>query len=316
MAKMQAPHFPIEKEPKIPTMDRPLIIESAFPGWMSPKVNPYIPLKPEDIAREIVDSINAGASVIHVHARDPIDGSLLADPHQLKKSLDPVFEKCPDVVTWNHSWAGEPNKPIDYVVHTEEMLGFPGGMKYIQGSVVLITGNPPEANMTMAGATESIKAGVPYLESKGIKPIFQIYDTSGIERLRREVIDGGLAKWEPYVCNLHMGKHHATYIGQDPWAHMQLLTSVNMLRATIPGCVVGVFAGGRNWLPITATAISMGVDVVRTGVEDCLWVYPHKDEIIKKNSDVVAKVARIARELGREVASPDDARRICGMKKP
>ena len=47
--RAESPEFPIEKEPKIPTLDRPLIIESAFPGWLPPRVNPNIPLNPRAI---------------------------------------------------------------------------------------------------------------------------------------------------------------------------------------------------------------------------------------------------------------------------
>lgn len=313
MSKLVPPHYPVEKELPIATLDKPLIIECAFPGWISLSVNPNIPFRTPDVAKEIVDSINEGASVIHVHPRDPEDGAPRVDPALLKETLDMVFQECPDVVTWNHSWRGERLQPIDYREHTAMLLGYRGGIKYIQGSVVLIKGNPMELNMPLDGSEDSIREGVVFLEEHGVKPIFQIYDTFGIQWLKREIIDEGIAKSKPYICNLHMGKHHSLYVGQDPWGFLQLFTSINMLKATIPDCVVGVFAGGRNWLPITTAAIMLGADVVRTGVEDAYWVYPHRSEIITKNSDVVAKVARIATELGRKIATPEMVRKICGM---
>ena len=51
-------------------------------------------------------------------------------------------------------------------------------------------------------------------------------------------------------------------------------------------------------------------------MEDCLWMYPHKDEIIQKNSEVIRKIVTITRELGREVATSDQARQILNLKKP
>lgn len=313
MAKLPPPDFPIEKEPIIPTLDRPLIIECAFPGWLPLSVNPNIPCKPAEISKELIDSIDEGASVIHVHPRDPEDGSMRFDPELLKEILDPVFEKRPDTITWNHTWTGEPGEPISYIEHTEKLLNYPDGKKYCHGSVVLIHGNPMEPNRRLSGSSVSIKEGVAYLEEHGVKPIFQIYDTYGFAWLKHEVLDPGIAKWKPFVCDIHMGKHHATPISHDPWALFQLVASIGNLKATVPDCVVGVFAGGRNWLPVTIYAVLMGVDVVRVGMEDALWVYPHRNEIIKKNSDVVRKIATIAREMGRDIATPADVRRICGM---
>jgi hypothetical protein len=171
--RAESPEFPIEKEPKIPTLDRPLIIESAFPGWLPPRVNPNIPLNPRAISREIIDSVREGAGAIHVHPRDPVDGALLMDPHKLKELIDPVFDACGEVFTWNHTWVGEVMKPITYVDHTEEVLNLGNGNKYCMGSVVLITGNSNARNQTLWGDAQAVKEGVPYLEKNGVKPIFR-----------------------------------------------------------------------------------------------------------------------------------------------
>jgi 3-keto-5-aminohexanoate cleavage enzyme len=57
----------------------------------------------------------------------------------------------------------------------------------------------------------------------------------------------------------------------------------------------------------------MGVDSVRVGMEDHIWMYPHKNELIKSNADETRKIATIARELGREIATPGQARQILGI---
>lgn len=315
MEKRPPPDFPVDKEPPILTMERPLIIECAFPGWLPSSINPYIPNKPAEVSQELIESIDAGAAVIHVHPRDPQDGTgrTRHDVSLLIETMDPVLEQRPDVITWNHTWHGETNKPISYINKTAELLSYPNGNKYCHGSVVLIHPNPMEPNKPLSGSSESIKEGVVYLEEHGVKPIFQIYDTYGFAWLKHEILDPGIAKWKPFVCDIHMGKHHATPISHDPWALVQLLASIGNLKATVPDCIVGVFAGGRNWLPVTVHAIALGVDVVRVGMEDAFWIYPHRDDIIKKNSDVIRKVATIAREMGRDIATPADVRRICNM---
>jgi len=314
--KMPGPHFPVEQEIPILTLNKPLILESAFPGWIPIAINPNIPIKADLVAKEVIESVKIGATAIHVHPRDPEDGGLRMDPPLLKKTLDPVLEQCPDIITWNHSWCGKPDEPIDYKTHTAEILELGGGPKYVQASVVLIRHNPENRGSIREGDMKAIKEGIVFLEENGVKPVFQIYDTNGIQVLAREIIDPGVAKWKPFMCCLHMGKHHSTYIGTDPWAYLQLISSLNALKAVIPDCVTGLRAGGRNWLPITTAAILLGIDMVGVGMEDCLWMYPHKDEIIKKNAEVVRKIVTITEELGREIATPDQARQLLNMKKP
>jgi 3-keto-5-aminohexanoate cleavage enzyme len=314
--KMPAPYFPIEKEHKMSTLNNPVILESAFPGWIPPALNPNIPIKTEEISREIIASIQEGATAIHVHPRDPKDGGLRVDAELMKETLDPVLAKHPDIITWNHSWTGKPNEPVDYKTHTLELLKLGGGPKYVQCAVVLIRQGQSRRGKINTGDIEAIKEGIPFLEENGIKPVFQLYDTFSIDVFVHEIVETGLARWKPYMCCLHMGKHDATYIGKDPWAHMQLITSLNALKAAIPDCVTGLRAGGRNWLPITLTGLTLGIDMVGVGMEDCLWMYPHKDEIIKKNSEVIRKVVTVIRELGREVASSEQAREMLALKKP
>ena len=66
---------------------------------------------------------------------------------------------------------------------------------------------------------------------------------------------------------------------------------------------------------MVAMGIMMGADIVRVGIEDCYWMYPHKDELIKKNSDVVKMTAELADIFGRRVVTDAaEARKILGMK--
>jgi 3-keto-5-aminohexanoate cleavage enzyme len=76
-----------------------------------------------------------------------------------------------------------------------------------------------------------------------------------------------------------------------------------------------VYPGGRNWLPMANLGILLGADVIRVGIEDCYWMYPHRNEIIKSNADVVRMFVALARSLGRRVVTDaEEARKILGMK--
>lgn len=307
-----AEHFPIEKEEKIITMGKPVIIESACPGWQAGGERfPAIPISIEAQIRETIDSIRAGAIAVHMHPRDPKTGNAQANPKLLARILGPVFDEVGDFVTLSHTWAVR--EQVDYISETEELLDLGSGNKFCQGSVVLKCGHL-SATGTFHPAKNVIE-GVKWLEAHDVKPIFQLYDTYVMWDFKHKLLDSGAAKWRPYVFNLHLGKHHSHTIHKDPWSYLQTITNYNMILATEPDSVVGVFPGGRNWLPILVLGLLMGAPLVRVGVEDCYWVYPHKDDIIKKNSDMVTLARDIAERLGRRVVTDaDEARAILGLK--
>ena len=91
----------------------------------------------------------------------------------------------------------------------------------------------------------------------------------------------------PYAMNIQLGKHDATATSQDPWSHLQIINSIYTVRAALPGCLVGIYPGGRNWLPMATMGILLGADVIRVGVEDCYWMYPHRNDIIESHVGVV-----------------------------
>ena len=82
----------------------------------------------------------------------------------------------------------------------------------------------------------------------------------------------------------------------------------------IPNCTIGIHAGSRNWLPMTVLGIMLGVDLVRVGLEDQFWAFPHKDEFIRSPVESVEKMVQIAGVLGRDIATTAEAREILGIK--
>lgn len=329
--------FPIEFEEKIPTLDKPLIIESACPGWQSRMWGPReiydrlppgykeggvrfpaVPVSIEDQASTDIEAVKAGAIAIHHHPRHPQAGIMISgskmDPPLLAEIYDRVFEKV-DAVTLQHTWRkNQETGEVDYITHTKEMLERGKGNKYCQGSVVLFSGTY-ETDDTRK-ASRPTKEGVEWLESHNVKPIYQLFDTYHALHLKHALIDTGISKWKPYVVNVHLGKHHAHTIHKDPWAALQLITNMNMVKETIPDSIIGIYPGGRNWLPITMLAIMLGADIVRVGIEECYWMWPHRDEIIQKNVDTVKIAVKIAELLGRRVVTDaDEARKILGLKR-
>ncbi len=309
--------FPVDGEPPINTMDRPLIIESACPGFQKagPRY-PAIPISYDDQVQAQVDSIKAGAIIAHVHPRDPKSGDALMDHRALAEVLDGIFEGAGDFITNTHSWTPIPNAPGEGISGTAELLELGGGNKYVQGSLLVPiahsstgTGNP--SLVTEKATIEAVK----FMNANGVKPVYQLFDTYTPLDFKRRLFDKGHDESNPKIMNIQVGKHDATASSHDPWSHIQLISSISALRQTIPGCVVGVYPGGRNWLPMANLGILLGADVIRVGIEDCYWMYPHRNDIIKSNADVVRMFVALARSLGRRVVTDaEEARKILGMK--
>lgn len=307
--------FPVDTEPRIPTMDRPLLVESACPGFqMGGARYPAIPIRMEDQIRAQAESLKAGAVISHMHPRDPKTGEARMDHHLLKEVMDGVFDEVGDFVSFTHSWYPVAGAEVDLVTGTQELLELGGGNKYVQGTLL----NP--IRYTAHGQTSLITEkltvdGIKWLNQNDVKPVYQLLDTYSHLAFKRSVFDKGLDASQPLIMNIQLGKHDATPINHDPWAHLQLIAIMNTIRANVPGCLIGVYPGGRNWLPMTVMGMLLGADIVRVGIEDCYWMYPHRDDIIKSNLEVVKMTVDMARMLGRRVVTDaDEARKILGIK--
>jgi 3-keto-5-aminohexanoate cleavage enzyme len=231
-------------------------------------------------------------------------------PEGIRQTCDLVFDKCPDVITTTAAW-GDPTKQGAEVRKPVFDPLVRQGMKYCQMTVM--------TRVSMAIGPQNVRAAedtmqdeVRYYNSLGIKPEFMAHNEEAIENVKRWLMNQDLLQ-KPYVIYASMGMHHSTPGVPGPWSSLHLLS---MLHYMPPNTFVGVSIGGRNWLPLTVQAITWGVDYVRIGMEDTCWLYPHLDEMIRKNVQVVSKIVNIAKELGREIATPDKARELMGLKKP
>jgi len=301
----------IHLEPRIPTMDKKLVITVAVNGAFQTKAhNPYIALTPPEVVEQVIESYGAGAAVWHVHLRDET-GLLDNKPEIVQGALDQVLDKCPNMIFSHtgHASEGEGLERVRPLVDPLTEAGRGNGRRYIETSVIA-----PYTRVYNARMTRSIlQDTVTYLQSKGVKPEFQVHNYACIHHVNEWLLQPGLM--EKPIMNLISGYHGYDFSGPngpvDPWGHLYL---VNMLSMMPPGSILGATIGGRNWLPMTNLAILLGVDSVRIGMEDACFMYPHKDDKIRRCVDVITKVRRIAEELGRDIATPAEARQILGLK--
>jgi len=306
------------KSKKNLTMDKKLVITVCTVGALiSRKQNPNQPITPKDIARETIESYNEGAVVAHLHTRDA-NGRPGTSMEVLKEIIDMIMDKCPDMIIQPSSCESYVPGKTTYSYETVEPMAkalHAYGLKYMESTIftpVSYACQDVDGTLDMSLATkDNMQKTISYLQENNIKPEFMNHNWEGIPNVKEYLIEPGILK-RPYLMSMGPGMHNAAETYPDPWGMMYVL---GMMKMMPEGSVISLSAGGRNWLPLTGFAILMGVDGVRVGMEDHLFIYPHKDELIKKNADMTRKIVMIAREFGRDVASPQEAREIMGIPK-
>ena len=270
-------------------MTSKLIITVAPTGNVPTReMNPHLPVTPEEIADSAVRCRKAGASLIHIHARDPNE----------KPTLDPqVFARIHSLVA----------KRTDLIVQIS--TGGRAGMDAESRSAAVRLLRPEMASLTTgsmnfpdrvyANSFELIELLARTMKEAGTKPEMEIFEPGMITNAQK-LVAKELAT-EPLHFDFVLGSR-----GSLPATAKNLL----YLSETIPPGSTWTVAGIGRWqLPMAALAIVMGGHV-RVGLEDNLY---YRKGQLATNEQLVARVARIAAEVGRPVATPEEARQILGL---
>jgi 3-keto-5-aminohexanoate cleavage enzyme len=279
------------------SMPKKLVILTAAPGATVAKAqNPYLPITHQEIVKNHVEAYKAGASVFHVHARDE-KGHPTGDPQLHKRIILELKEKCPDAIIdcsfaypFSEDSVEARLEPICKLDLPIELGTMSAGTMNIMGRWVYIN------------REDYLKAAVKYLQERKIRPTITVYNVKQIEEVKKWAMKTGLVK-KPYL-NLSLG------LFGDPARSDVLKTWLKYLPE---GCDWVAETAGRNWLPTTIEAILSGGHIMRAGMEDGIYMYPHRDDLIKSSAEAVEKVRNIAEELGLEIATPDEARKILGL---
>lgn len=274
-------------------MDK-LIITCAPAGAEVTKAdNPAVPYGPEEIAASGLAAIEAGASMLHLHARDHT-GTPSQDPalfkeifRRIKSHANPILQiSTGGAVTASTEERLAPLNDPD-IVSLLEMASFTCGTVNFGDDVFM---NSPQFLLALAQK----------LKATGIKPEIEVFEAGMITNALRLARRGELA--HPLHFDFVLGVPGGMTGGLK-----QLLFLVDSLPALCTWSVAGV---GPHQLPLATAAILLGGHV-RVGLEDNL--YYRKGELAESNAQLVARIVRLARELGREVATPDEARAILGL---
>lgn len=318
--------MPVLKEKILPTMDKKVIIECAVTGWQptrwwrerGEKTLPPGSIPGETCIQDQVDAIleavNAGAACIHMHPRHPSDGiPRLHDVDLMATICDRAFEEQ-DFITMSHSFTWDFRKSIvaEFEKGTGEYLDRGKGNRYIQGSLIPSLATYTEDHPVFTD--EAVAEGCRFFEANDVKPILSV-EPFYFSQMKRELIDSGALQKKPYLIALQFGKHRDDMQFADPWAQLNTINCMGMVRAVIPekDMCLGLHPGGRNWLATSVCALVNGAQYIRLGVEDIFFLWPHKNDISRNVSQTVEMIVDLCKILGRKVATVDEAREIMGI---
>jgi len=272
-----------------------LIINAAITGIVPTRdVCPALPITPDEIAADVAAVRRAGASIVHLHAREA-DGSPSYDRGLYAEILACVRDACPDIVTCV-TCSGRLVQDVDL---RAAALDVPEPFRPDMASLTLGSMNfPHHASMN---SPDTIVELARRMADRGIKPELEIFEP-GMANMAQRLLDKGIIK-PPLYANLLLGS-----LGTIPAAARDLAYLVSLLPEGTIWAAAGI---GRYQLKMNAMAVAMGGHA-RTGLEDNPY-YDWSTRAPASNEQLVARVRRLARTMQRELAAPIEVRQMLGL---
>lgn len=270
-------------------MDK-LIITAALVGAETTREhNPNLPLTPQELADAAYECYQAGASIVHLHVRDA-NGEATQSREIFAETIELIKQRCNIIIQVSTGGAVgmTVEERIQPVTLSPEMATLTTGTVNFGDDVFY----------NSAGYIEKIASTI---KEYGVKPEIEVFEAGMIDNALRLLRNGLIS--EPLHFDFVMGVPGG--IGGTPKNLMHLVESI---PAGATWSVAGI---GRSELPLAAMAIILGGHV-RVGFEDN--TYYSRGVKAESNAQLVERVVRLANELQRPVATPDEARRILGLK--
>jgi uncharacterized protein (DUF849 family) len=299
---------------------RKVIITCAVTGAIhTPSMSQHLPVTPEQIADAAVGAAEAGAAIVHLHARNPETGRPDQTPEAFGRFLPVIKQRSGCVVnltTGGAPWMTVEERLRPAATFKPEVASLNMGSmnfglfpmlgrftefrhdwerSYLEGSRDLVFKN----------TFKDIEHILSTCAGNGTRFEFECYDTAHLYNLAH-FLDRGLVQ-PPLFVQTVFGILGGIGTHPEDVLHMKR-TADRLFGDAYRWSVLGA---GRNQLPIAAMAAAMGGNV-RVGLEDSLWIGPGK--LAESNAQQVRKARQILEGLGLEVATPDEARRILGLK--
>jgi uncharacterized protein (DUF849 family) len=298
-----------------------IIITCAITGSIhTPSMSPYLPVTAEEITESSIDAVEAGAAILHLHARDPADGRPSADPAHFMAFLPQIKQRCDAVL--NITTGGSATMTMDQRLAAPKRAApemcslnmgsmnfaiYPAAARitewkydwekpFLEGSDDLVFKNTPR---DMANILQEMG------DKRGARFEFECYDLSHLYMLKH-FVDRGLVRG-PLFIQFVFGVLGG--MGPDP----ENLTHMKLIADKLFGdtYAFSVLAAGRHQMPLITMSAILGGHV-RVGLEDSLMI--SRGTLARSNAEQVRKIRRIVEDLGRTVATPDEARQMLHLK--
>jgi 3-keto-5-aminohexanoate cleavage enzyme len=273
-----------------------LIINAAITGMIPTRqMTPHVPITPAEIIEDVKRCRDAGASIVHLHARDE-DGKPTYRKDLYSEIFTGIRHECPGMLI-SGSTSGRNFKEF---WQRSEVLEPTPGLRPDFGSLTLGSLNFPTG--ASVNEPEMIKALATAMNERGIVPEWEVFDM-GMADYGCFLASRGILK-KPFYGNILLGS--LGMMNATPY------NLASVVRALPEGMVWSAAGIGRFQAYVTSMAVTMGGHV-RIGLEDNIYYDPETRKHPATNAGLIDRVVKVARAIGREIASPADARSIIGV---
>jgi 3-keto-5-aminohexanoate cleavage enzyme len=284
------------------SIPEPFVIKVAPVGaFIMKEDNPNQIYTTQETVRDILGSLEAGACSFHTHVRDE-NGKHTLELKLYHEVNDPIKEKYGDKVLI----CGCPEGGSDLEESLRPVVEFRDIMEVAPVTVSAVNLSGEYSRVTDASI---VQKSVDLIQECGVKPEIVMHNLGDISMVKRWLIDTKLLK-RPSYFRLAVGNPGWGYI-EDPYTMLECVSYMTReLRRIDPECAIMLDMAGRPGLYLIPLAIILGLMGARVGMEDSLYIYPHKDEMINDNIMLVKRTVAMVEALGRKVGTADDYRKF------
>ncbi|MCG8564494.1 MAG: 3-keto-5-aminohexanoate cleavage protein [Desulfobacterales bacterium] len=304
-------------------MDNKIIITAAITGSVHiPTMSDYLPITPDEIVADAVKAWEAGAAIAHIHVRNPKNGLPVSDPVLFREVHSKIKERC-DLILLPTTGGGMNQTTEEKLIPIKdlepEMCSFdPAPFNF---GIFQIAGRFKEykyewekeylelcKNVTFRPTFRDDEIYAETFLEINTKPEFEIYELGHVSYVKW-LMEENLVK-----LPVHLQFVFGPMVGWMTPSVKHLVLIHDEAREVLgeENFTWSVAAGGRFQIPITSTAMAMGAQNVRVGLEDS--IYAGKGIMAKSSADQVVMVKNVAREMSLEPATPEEAREILKLK--
>jgi 3-keto-5-aminohexanoate cleavage enzyme len=292
-----------------------IVVAAINGGMQKDRDGAKVPISPEEIAEESYNVWKAGASVVHVHARDA-EGRNSGDPALFEEIIRLIREKCDiliqttngigiryDRATGNYIWPRDEERlGLLDLNPRQDLFGIAAG----SGDFYNPEGGY-KVETPFMNSLDLVRETVKRVHAMGSVVEFETPHAAVLHRLLRVASDG---TFDPNQSNLWI--LHGSGFGNSPSLAHHIVFAIQESRRLFPNSLWGATATGKDMFWVCNLGLSMGCDSVRIGFEDS--VYLPDGSVARTNADQVDKIVEIARIWGREPATVAEAREIFQLK--